>query len=153
VTDHAVHIERCYELADEAVTSGNHPFGALLVVDGAVVATARNEALTSGDITRHAEMVLLTSALPSLSADVRARAMLYASTEPCAMCSGAIYWAGISTVVYGCSTQALASVAGGELVVPCRELFGRGRRAVAVTGPVLEAAGLERHRAYWPHRR
>jgi tRNA(Arg) A34 adenosine deaminase TadA len=134
------------------VANGNHPFGALLVVDGRIVATARNEALTSGDVTRHAEMVLLTALLPTLSAVDRTRAVLYSSTEPCAMCAGAIYWSGISSVVYGCSTEALASVAGGELVVPSRELLARGRRPISITGPVLEAEGLAKHRAYWVRR-
>jgi tRNA(Arg) A34 adenosine deaminase TadA len=40
MTDHVAHIKRCYELADEAVACGNHPFGALLVLDGQVIATA-----------------------------------------------------------------------------------------------------------------
>jgi tRNA(Arg) A34 adenosine deaminase TadA len=149
MTQHVPYITRCNQLADEAVARGNHPFGALLVVDGRIVATARNEALTSGDVTRHAEMVLLTAVLPALPAARRSHAVLYSSTEPCAMCAGAIYWSGIGTVVYGCSTEALASAAGGEFTVPCRDVFARGRRTLAVAGPVLEDAGRARHLAYW----
>ena len=44
--EHSPHIRRCYQLADEAVASGNHPFGALLVLDGEVIATAHQTAPT-----------------------------------------------------------------------------------------------------------
>lgn len=54
--EHIPHIRRCYQLADEAVASGNHPFGALLMLDGEVIATARNDAVMSRNPTRHAEM-------------------------------------------------------------------------------------------------
>jgi len=149
MTDHLPHIQRCYELADEAMARGNHPFGALLVVHGQVIATAGNEAVTSGDATRHAEMVLLATALAKLSPETRLHTVLYSSTEPCIMCSGAIYWSGIATVVYGCSAAALARAAGGDFLVPCREVFARGERRLTVTGPVLEAEGLAKHLAYW----
>ena len=66
--EHILHIQRCYQLADEAVAGGNHPFGALLVLDGQVIATAKNDAVISRNPTRHAEMVLLTTALPELPA-------------------------------------------------------------------------------------
>jgi tRNA(Arg) A34 adenosine deaminase TadA len=148
-SEHVPHILRCYELADEAVARGNHPFGALLVVDGEVVAAARNEAVVSRDPTRHAEMVLLSKALALLTPEVRIRAVLYSSTEPCTMCSGAIYWSGIATVVFGCSAAALASAAGSDFLVPCPEIFARGQRRVDVIGPVLEAEGRAKHLSYW----
>jgi tRNA(Arg) A34 adenosine deaminase TadA len=149
MTDHVAYIRQCYALADEAVAHGNHPFGALLVLDGRVVATACNDAVISGNPTRHAEMMLLAESLASVPLQARSRAVLYTSTEPCVMCAGAIYWSGISTVVFGCSAAALATVAGGEFLVPCRETFARGKRAIAVTGPVLESEGLARHRTFW----
>src|SRR4051812_7604545 len=102
--EHIPYIRQCQSLATDAVANGNHPFGALLIVDGVVVGTARNEAVTSGDPTRHAELNLLATAMASLTAEQRARAVLYTSTEPCIMCAGAIYWCGIGSVVYGCSS-------------------------------------------------
>ena len=147
--EHIPHIRRCYQLADEAVASGNHPFGALLVLDGEVIATARNDAVMSRNPTRHAEMVLLTAALPQLPADNRSRAVVYSSTEPCIMCAAAIYWSGISTVVYGCSAAALARAAGDDFLASCHEVFARGQRNIAVVGPVLEEEGLAKHLVYW----
>jgi len=65
------------------------------------------------------------------------------------MCSGAIYWSGISTVVYGCPADTLGDIAGGSFVVSCRELFSKGKRAVEVIGPVLPEEGAEVHRNFW----
>lgn len=149
-TEHAPRVRECYRLAADAVANGNHPFGALLVLDGRVVARAMNDAVTSHDPTRHAELLLLQHALPTLDASERPRAVLYTSTEPCAMCSGAIYWAGIATVVFGCSARALADVAGDDFLVPCAAIFALGARPVTVVGPVLEPEGRAQHQAYWP---
>jgi tRNA(Arg) A34 adenosine deaminase TadA len=148
-TEHSALVRQCYALADEAVANGNHPFGALLLVDGRVAFTSRNEAVTSGDRTRHAEMNLLTKALGQLSPETLEDAVLYSSTEPCMMCAAAIYWSGLTKVVFGCSAAALGAVAGNDFLVPCREVFEKGERRIEVIGPVLEQEGLAKHRAYW----
>src|SRR5215831_9939590 len=137
--EHVHYIQQCYQLADEAVADGNHPFGAVLVLDGRVIATAKNQAVTANDATRHAEMVLLTTGLPKLNLADASRVILYSSTEPCMMCAAAIYWSGVSTVVYGCSASALANAAGGGFLTPCRDVFARGERHITVIGPMLEA--------------
>lgn len=142
-------IRECYRLAEMAVARGDHPFGALLVLDGHVVSTALNAVETERDPTRHAETALLRAALPSLNDAERARAVLYTSTEPCVMCSGAIYWAGIGTIAFGCSAESLGAEAGRDFLIPCREVLARGSRAVSVVGPVLEEEGRALHRAFW----
>ena len=76
-------------------------------------------------------------------------AVLYTSTEPCVMCVGAIYWAEVATVVYGCSAAGLGRIAGGSLLMPCRDTLARGTRVTTVIGPVLEEEGLEIHRSFW----
>jgi len=65
------------------------------------------------------------------------------------MCAAAIYWSGISTVVYGCSAAALARAAGDDFLAACHDVFARGQRKIAVVGPVLEEEGLAKHLAYW----
>ena len=87
-------------LSREARAAGNHPFGALLVVDGAVVLRARNTVHTDDDPTAHAETNLVADAIRRLTREQIARSVLYTSCEPCAMCVGKIYWAGIRAVVY-----------------------------------------------------
>ena len=137
-------------LAREAVANGDHPFGALLVRKGAVVLTAVNTVHTDHDITRHAELNLVSQASRQFSPEFLAECTLVTSTEPCAMCAGAIYWSGISRVVFGCSAAALGQIAGGDFLQPCKEIFAQGRRPVTVIGPVLEEEGTAVHQQYWP---
>jgi len=147
--NHEESIRKTYQLAKSAQAKGNHPFGALLVLDGRVVATAENTVITEKDITRHAELNLVSEASKEMDLESISRSILYTSTEPCAMCAGAIFWAGISHVVYGCSVALLGEIAGGAFVVPCRDLFQYGDREIKVGGPVLEAEGAEIHRNFW----
>jgi len=92
--------KQAIELAREARLAGNHPFGALLVLDGTVVLTAGNTVGTDRDPTAHAETNLVAAAIRHLAPDQIRRSVLYTSCEPCAMCVGKIYWAGIRSVVY-----------------------------------------------------
>ena len=82
-------LKQAIELARQARTDGNHPFGALLVLDGRVVLTARNTVNTEQNPTAHAEHNLVGKAIRQFSQDQIARCVLYASCEPCAMCVGA----------------------------------------------------------------
>jgi tRNA(Arg) A34 adenosine deaminase TadA len=72
-------------------------------------------------------------------ADVLAKATLYSSAEPCAMCAGTIYWAGIGRVVYGLSEHRLRGVTGNHpenptLDLPCRTVFASGQCPTEVVG-------------------
>jgi tRNA(Arg) A34 adenosine deaminase TadA len=147
---HERYIRRCYELAQQAVEKGNHPFGALLVLDGEAVLTAVNTVHTDNDSTRHAEINLVAQAGRRFSPEELARGTLYTSTEPCAMCTGAIYAAGIPAIVFGCSAAALYDLVGSDLSISSRKILALGQRETAVTGPILEEEGLQIHRSYWP---
>ncbi|MBK7897177.1 MAG: nucleoside deaminase [Candidatus Promineifilaceae bacterium] len=140
-------------LAQQAVANGDHPFGALLVRRGVVVLTAVNSVHTDHDITRHAELNLVSQAARQFSPQFLAECTLVTSTEPCAMCAGAIYWSGISHIIFGCSAAALGAIAGGDFLIPCAEIFARGSRPVTVLGPMLEEVGTAVHQQYWPHLR
>jgi tRNA(Arg) A34 adenosine deaminase TadA len=145
-----VYMRQAIVLAEEAVTNGDHPFGALLVKDGVVVLTAVNTIHTQNDITRHAELNLVSQAARQFSSEFLAECTLVTSTEPCAMCAGAIYWSGISRIVFGCSATALGQIAGDDFLIPCAEIFARGTRPITVVGPVLEEEGTAVHQQYWP---
>ena len=140
------------ELAREARSAGNHPFGALLVLDGAVVLTARNTIQSDRDPTAHAETNLVAAAIRQLTPDEIRRSVLYTSCEPCAMCAGKMYWAGIRSVVYALPSEELAALAGGVFLVPCRDLFKRAVDPVHVRGPFLLSEALEVHRGFWSAR-
>ena len=144
-----VYMRQAIALAEEAVVNGDHPFGALLVKAGVVVLTAVNTIHTNHDITRHAELNLVSQAARLFSPEFLAECTLVTSTEPCAMCAGAIYWAGISRVVYGCAATTLDQVAGGDFLIPCKEIFARGNRPITVIGPVLEEEATAVHQQYW----
>jgi tRNA(Arg) A34 adenosine deaminase TadA len=148
-TPHEVFIRESYALARDAVAQGNHPFGALLVHEGVVVLRAGNTVTTQRDCTCHAELNLVSRGCRELAPEVLAACTLYTSTEPCAMCSGAIAWARIRAVVYGCSAEGLKRLSGEAFVIPCREVLGRSGQPVSVVGPLLEDEGLAIHAAFW----
>jgi tRNA(Arg) A34 adenosine deaminase TadA len=150
VSEHEAFLEAAIALAREARDAGNHPFGALLVLDGQVVLTAGNTVHTERDPTAHAETNLIAEAIRQLPAGQLARSVLYASCEPCAMCAGTIYWSGIRSVVYALPATELAKLAGGSFVVPCRDLFARAKERVTVVGPLLVDEARAVHEGYWP---
>jgi tRNA(Arg) A34 adenosine deaminase TadA len=148
-------MRRALGLASLARYHGNHPFGALLTdAAGEVLLEAENTVVTDSDCTGHAELNLMREASRSLDGDALAAATLYTSTEPCAMCAGAIYWAGVSRVVFGLRESELPVLTGADprnptLALPCREVFARGQRPIEVIGPVLEDEARAVHEGSW----
>jgi tRNA(adenine34) deaminase len=89
------------DLAREAAAAEEVPVGAVVVLDGRVVAARRNERQASGDPTAHAEVLALRDAAAA-SGDRRLRdATLVVTLEPCPMCAGAVWAAQVGRVVYG----------------------------------------------------
>ena len=148
-------LRRAIALAAAARANGNHPFGALLAaLGGDVMLEAENAVLTENDVTSHAELNLVRAASRRFDERTLQGCTLYTSTEPCAMCAGAIYWAGIGRVVYALGSEALTKLVptgegSSELALPCREVFARGGRAVAVSGPHLEDEARVVHEGFW----
>lgn len=108
----------------------------------------------AGDRTAHAERVLMTAASRTYTAGFLARCTLYTSAEPCAMCAGAAYWAGIGRVVYGLSERELGRLIGPHpenltMDLPCRTVLGAGQRSIVVVGPLLEDEARAVHRGFW----
>jgi tRNA(Arg) A34 adenosine deaminase TadA len=148
-------LRRSFEVARRAVTNGNHPFGAILVdQNGNVLIEMENGYLPAHDATAHAERLIATQACTTLSPNVLRKATLYSSAEPCAMCAGAIYWAGIGRLVYGLSEHRLRMLTGNHpenptLDLPCREVFRSGQRPTEVIGPLLEDEADAVHEGAW----
>jgi tRNA(Arg) A34 adenosine deaminase TadA len=151
----ALFLRRSFEVARRALTHGNHPFGAILVdAHRNVLIEAENGYMPSRDGTAHAERLLATQACTTLPPEVLAKATLYSSAEPCAMCAGAIYWAGIGRVVYGLGEHRLRAITGDHpdnptLDLPCREVFRSGQRSTDVVGPMLEDEAEALHAGVW----
>jgi tRNA(Arg) A34 adenosine deaminase TadA len=148
-------MRRTLGLARLARDHGNHPFGALLTdALGDVLLEAENTVVSASDCTGHAELNLMRQASLTLDADTLAATTLYSSTEPCAMCAGAIYWAGVSRVVFGLRESELPALLGADprnptLALPCREVFARGQRPIEVIGPLLEDEARAVHEGFW----
>jgi guanine deaminase len=77
------------------------PFGAVVVMDGKVIAKSGNKVTTTNDPTAHAEVSAIRLACKKLNTFDLSGAIVYTSCEPCPMCLGAIYWARIETIYYG----------------------------------------------------
>jgi len=142
-------VRQAIDLARRARQAGNHPFGALLALNGAVLLTSQNTIATDRDPTAHAESNLIAAAIRTLTPDQIRRSVLYSSCEPCAMCTGKMYWAGVRSVVYALPSEQLAALAARDFVIPCRELFSRSRENVQVIGPVLVDEAREVHLGFW----
>ncbi len=135
---------------------GNHPFGALLVDPaGKVTLTSGNSHAVDKGI-GHAELNVARSAALRYPPEVLDGCTLYTSVEPCCMCAGGTYWAGIGTVVYGLTEKRLATLTGNNpenltMDMSCHRVFEAGQRKVQVRGPFAE---LEReivavHEGFW----
>lgn len=138
----ARHLREAIALSIVARDAGDMPYGAVLVGrDGRVLARARNTQVTQSDCTGHAETNLVRDATRTLGPAAVAGGTVYASGEPCALCAGAMYWAGIDRVVYALSAATMETLGrpGDSLLrLSCREVMARGTRRVAVAGPALE---------------
>lgn len=153
--EHEQFIRRAFEIARSSVEHGNHPFGALLTdEEGKIIQEAENTVATESDCTGHAETNLMRSASKKFDRDFLAKCTLYTSAEPCAMCAGAIYWGGVSRVVFGLGETRLFELIGADeknptLRLPCQEVFARGQRPIEVIGPVLEEEAERVHEGFW----
>jgi len=142
-------------LARANAEQGGRPFGAVVVKDGAIVATGVNEIIASGDPTSHAELNALRAASRALGSPDLGGCAVFASGHPCPMCMAAMRMAGVAEVVYaysnedgapyGLSTAAIYS----DLARPFADQAMKIRHAPAAARaePDLYAGWWERRRA------
>lgn len=144
-------MRRALELAQQAVTKGNHPFGALLASPtGEVLLEAENTVVTGKDCTGHAETNLMRKASAELDNATRATAVMYTSTEPCIMCCGAVFWAGVRGLAFSCSHSVLEEIAGPSLLMGAADVLSHAAPGMETTvvGPVLPEEGRAVHEAF-----
>jgi guanine deaminase len=94
-------LARAINLAVEGIKKGGGPFGAMITKEGRVLSEAYNEVVFTVDPTAHAEILAIRKACEIKGTHDLSDCTIYTSCEPCPMCLGAIYWAGIKNVVYG----------------------------------------------------
>jgi tRNA(Arg) A34 adenosine deaminase TadA len=155
-TDDVRFLRRSLAIAAEARAAGNHPFGALLVDDGGHVLIEAGNDFRHQKGPGHAESILCREAAMLYEPKILASCTLYTACEPCAMCAGSTYWAGIGTLVFGMTEKRLAELTGTNpqnltMDLPCRTVFGAGQRQTEVRGPFpeLEAEIARSHEGFW----
>ena len=152
-------LRRSFAVALKAREGGDHPFGCLLAdADGKVLMEQGNGYSAEGsDRTAHAEKLLASRAAKAYDTAFLQQCTLYTSAEPCAMCSGALYWAGIGRVVFGQTEKDLKAQTGAHeenptLDLPCHIVFAAGQRTTEIVGPLLEAEAAKLQADFWSSR-
>lgn len=155
--EHSYYLKKAVELSRSARKNGNTPFGAVLVdKEGNIIIEQENVEITEKRCTGHAETALVEKASMMYDKDFLWDCTLYSIAEPCAMCSGAIYWANVGRVVYGMTEKQLLELTGSDpqnptFDLPCREIFERGQKKIEVIGPIhdFDEEIKEVHKNFW----
>lgn len=155
--DHLFYLKRAVEVSRASREHGNTPFGALLVdAEGNILMEQENIEISTRKCTGHAETTLAERASQAYSKDFLWTCTLYTTAEPCAMCTGAIYWANIGRIVYGMTERRLLQLTGSNeqnptFDLPCREVLARGQKNIEVVGPFpeIEEEAAAVHIGFW----
>lgn len=94
-------VERAFDMRRLAESSGDQPYGAIVVKDGRIVGQSPSRVILDGDPTAHAEMQAIRDAARRLGSRDLSGCTLYSSSKACPMCEAAAYWAGIDRLVFG----------------------------------------------------
>jgi tRNA(adenine34) deaminase len=135
--------------AEAAEAEGEIPVGAVVVVDGEIIARGHNRSVTKSDPSAHAEIVALRAAGASLGNYRMPGATLYVTMEPCVMCTGAIVQARIKRVVFGAYDKKAGALGSVEDLSDSRALNHR----FEINGGVLADESSEKLRRFFKSRR
>ncbi len=102
---HEQYMQQALVEAQKAYDKEEVPVGAIIVMNDRIIARAHNQVEMLHDSTAHAEIMALTTAFDFLSSKYLPDATLYVTIEPCLMCSGALYWSKIGSIVYGADDE------------------------------------------------
>jgi guanine deaminase len=97
-----IFLKKAVEIAADGISKGGGPFGAVITLNNKIISQAYNKVVLTKDPTAHAEILAIREASSILETHELKDCILYTSCEPCPMCLGAIYWAGIKKVFYAC---------------------------------------------------
>ena len=128
-------MRRAWELAVAAGAAGEVPVGAVLVLDGRIIAEAANRPIAAHDPTAHAEIEALRAGGRALASYRLTGTTLYVTLEPCLMCASALVHARIQRLVFGAWDPRLG--AAGSLLDVTR-LPGLNHRVDVFGGVLLE---------------
>ena len=146
------HIRVADAVARDAAAHGHHPFGAVLVgPDNTILMRQGNI-----DTLHHAEAELARRAAAAYEPEFLWQCTLVSTGEPCAMCTGTLYWANIGRLVYGYEEAKLLALTGNHaknptINLPSRTVLSHGQKKIEVHGPFPEVEDelLGPHRTFW----
>lgn len=155
--DHIKYLREANEVAKQAVSEGNTPFGAVLVDEtGSVIMKQGNAERELHDATAHAERMLASRASQTFEKNRLAGCTLYTTVEPCPMCTGAIYWANIGRIVFGITEKQLLEMTGSDEKNPtfnmgAEKVIQAGQKHIEVLGPFpeVEEEIVALHKGFW----
>ena len=101
-----IYMKMAVNEAKKGIKNGHGgPFGAVIVKDGVVIGIGHNKVVKSGDPTMHGEIDAIKNACKNIKTFDLKGAEIYTTGEPCPMCLGAILWANINKIYYGCTIK------------------------------------------------
>lgn len=103
--DDEYYMQQALKEAEKAFEEGEVPVGAVVVIEGKIIARGHNQVEKLKDPTAHAEIIALTAAFNFLGAKYLPNAVLYVTVEPCLMCAGALYWSKVDRIVWGAADE------------------------------------------------
>ncbi|MEK3936773.1 nucleoside deaminase [Sporosarcina sp. FSL W7-1349] len=118
---HEKWLEEAVQLAVQSVEDGGGPFAAIVVKNGKRIGSGMNVSLIQHDPTAHAELLAIRDAAGLIGSVDLSGAILYASGEPCVMCTAAAYWAHIKEIYYACSRNKAVQIV--DLRNPMQHFF------------------------------
>lgn len=152
---HETYLRAAIESARRSREKGNHPFGSVIVdKEGNILLEAENTVVTEKDCTGHAELNLVRHASQQFSKEFLAECTLYASTEPCVMCSGAIFWSGIGRIVFALSSEKFYKIVDANnraerIFISCKDVFAQSSGQIEIICGILEDEAAKVHEGFW----
>ncbi len=143
ILDDAYFMRKALQEAELAFEEGEVPIGAVIAVQGRIIARAHNQTERLRDVTAHAEMLAITAASNFLGGKYLYDCTLYITLEPCLMCAGALYWSQIPKVVYAARDPQRGFTVSGGVLHPKTE----------VSSGVMEAEASELLKRFFIQRR
>ncbi|HBE80661.1 MAG TPA: nucleoside deaminase [Firmicutes bacterium] len=135
-----MNIEECMKIAVKeakiSLCEGNHGFGAAIMKNGQIIASAHDKEDTENDPTSHAEMNVIREASRKLGKKLSG-CILVSTHEPCPMCASAIVWSSITEIAYGYSIHEALSQGRERIVLPCTEVFNQSNVNIKISAGIL----------------
>ena len=122
--DNEYFMKKAIEEADIALSKGEIPIGAVIVIENQIIARAHNLTETLNDVTAHAEILAITAAANYLGGKYLDGCSIYVTLEPCQMCAGALYWSRISNLYYAAKDSKRGFKAMGGRLHPKTKVIG-----------------------------